>query len=355
MTSSMIFEKYKNLFNKELFQFFKNITKETNFYNNEFFSYIEEYVFSGGKRLRPLALILSYLQFKKFEKKILLPAIAIELYHTYTLILDDIMDEDEFRRNKPTIYKRLKEYYIVNFNDYTYTGSLFNKKSNRFATSFAIMLGNLTNILSKEAILISDYPDEIKLTAISIMEKTDKDIYFGQMSDVLFESMEYSDITQEKYIEMIKLKTGVLFGTSFELGALFSNRHDLMRELKNIGINAAIAFQLEDDIIDILGKKGHELGSDIKKGKRTLLMIKAFEKASDEEKKILNKFYIKKNLTKNEINKVINIFNKTGSIEYNKKLANTYINKARFILKKLNLNNSEILNFFLNQMINRRF
>ncbi len=358
MTFNQLLEKYKSLINETLEIYLDTSIRQlkTNeSFVRESYSLIKEYTFSGGKRIRPIAFILSYLASGgKEERRIFFPAAAIELQHTYSLILDDIMDEDELRRNKPTVYKKLKEYFLKKFKEETYNGSLFNRKSSRFSVSNGIMLGNITNILSKQAILKSDFNNETKIKALNIIEETEEKLYHGQMKDVL---MEYKkNISEEEYLEMIKQKTGALFEASFELGALFSGANEVKREiLKKIGLYSAIAFQIQDDIIDILGEKGHDLGSDIKKGKKTLLMIKALEKSSDRQKKILLDIYNKNSSDENEIKKVIGIMHDTGSIDYSRRLANAYLKIAEENASKLKLDilYSEIFKGYLDFMTKR--
>jgi geranylgeranyl pyrophosphate synthase len=186
-------------------------------YIREFYNLIREYS-KGGKRLRPLALLMAYTGCKG-NRDIFLPAISVELHHTYSLILDDIMDEDDSRRGKPSVHSMLRSFYLKKFKEKEYDGSLFNKKSSRFATSFAIMLGNITNLLSQKAIISSELPQNTKYAALKIMNHADFDIYHGQMMDLLTEEKEYDEAF---YLEMIRLKTAVLFGISFKLGALFA-------------------------------------------------------------------------------------------------------------------------------------
>jgi geranylgeranyl diphosphate synthase type I len=358
MTFQKISNEYLLKINNSLEFFFNNQIRNldsSETFIKECYSIMKEYTLNGGKRLRPLSLILSYLATGgKDERKIFLPAIAVELHHTYSLILDDIMDEDELRRNRPTVYKKIRDSFMKNFKDEDYQGSLFSKKSSRFAVSYAIMMGNLTNILSKKAILESDFSDTIKVKALRIVEEADEKIYHGQMLDILMEHKK--EFSEKKYLEMIKLKTAVLFGMTFELGALFSGTDDNTRHmLTEFGINSAIAYQIEDDIIDVLGDKGHELGSDIRKGKKTLLIIKTLEEANDSQKKFVSEAYGNQSANEDAIKKVIRIMKETKAVDYSRRLANNYIQTAKkFILGlKLDAYYKEVFLGFIDSMINR--
>jgi len=312
---------------------------------NYCYELIREYTLRGGKRLRPLAVVLSYMASGgKDEKKIYLPAIAVELHHTYSLILDDIMDEDELRRHKPTIYKQLKTYFLEKYSEENYEGSLFNKKSSRFSVSFAIILGNLTNILSKKILLNSEFTKDKIYDALKLIENVDQQIYHGQMLDLLFE---INKTNEKQYLDMIKLKTSVLFGLSFQLGSLFANADEYTQnEFKEVGINSALSFQIKHDILDLLGNKGHEFGADIRKGKRTLLMIKTLELVNNDQKKIINKIFCNEKATDNEINKLISIIKETGAMKHSQKLALQTNNQAKEILNKLKIS-SEFKQLFL--------
>ncbi|MBN2367501.1 polyprenyl synthetase family protein [Candidatus Woesearchaeota archaeon] len=347
--------KYKGLVNNELESFFSDMVLDT---SDSFISFcydvIKRYSLSGGKRLRPVSMILAYNACRGEDKKIILPALAIELHHTYSLILDDIMDEDETRRHNPTVYKIMKDYFLKNFQDQEYDGSLFSKRSSRFAASFGIMLGNITNILSKQLIVKSDFNEEMKYKALKLMEDTDRQIYHGQMLDVLMEHKQ--EVTEKHYLEMINLKTSVLFGLAFQLGSLFAGKDEHTQHMfREFGTISALSFQIQDDIIDLMGDKGHEQGSDIKKGKKTLLVIKALEKADDYQKKILMKIFGDSRADENAIMKVIGIMKDTGALDYARKFAISKNNDAKEILKRLDLDSyhkqifSEYADFLFNR------
>ena len=331
--------RYYDMINKALDTFLNRQLAEPTI--KTYYSMIKDYTMMGGKRLRPIALILSYLDCGgKDEKKILLPAIAVELHQSYTLILDDIMDEDDFRRGQPGINKKLRDFFLSNFKEEEYKGTLFNKKSSRFTVSTALMLGNICNILSKKAILDSDFDNDVKIKALKVIEDADEKICQGQMLDIL---MEHKAATEIEYFDMIKNKTAEFFGMCFELGAVFAGADDKRHMYKQVGINSAIAFQIQDDIIDVLGNKGHEFGSDIKKGKKTLLMIKTLEKANDDQKRFIMKI-IGKAASDEDIKKVVKIMHDTGAINYCRRLIKQYSEKAK---------ESGILRELVDVMINR--
>ncbi len=330
-------EKRKKEVNDMLVQFLSE-QRTNNDFLDKCYDVIREYTLRGGKRLRPVALLMAYESFKK-DNKALLASLAVELHHTYSLILDDIMDEDSLRRNKPTVHMLMQDFFKEG------DSNLFSSGKARYGVSFGIMLGNLTNIFSKRAIMQSDFSNEINYKSIRLMEKADELIYRGQMLDINFEVQQPRE---DEYMEMIKLKTAVLFGVSFQLGGLFAGKDEHIQDLLwNFGVNSAMAFQIQDDIIDITSGKGHDIGSDIKKGKNTLLIIKAMEKCSVSERKLLRQAK-----TETEIRKAIEIIHTTGAVEYCRKVADKKIREAKTLLN--NIEKKELFFGFADYMLSRK-
>lgn len=336
MNFKLFHEKYRTIVDKELELFLNKKIKGLEI--NEpiikyFYGLIKSYALNNAKRLRPVILILSYFASGgKDERKVMPAAVAIELLHTYTLILDDIMDEDEFRRNKPTIYYDLKKYFINNFGEEIYEGSLFAKKSSRFASSFAIMIANITRLLCNQSFKNLDFSENLVLKSIELMDKVDEKIYHGQMLDLLNE-LRYS--SEEQYLEMIELKTGELFGLATELGALFAGTNDDFRyKFKRLGINLALSFQIKDDLLNIC--EGKNFGSDIVKGKRTLLYIKCIERSNNDQKKLFTKYY-GKDVDDQVKKKLVKIMHELESVRYCNKLCESINNQAKKSLQELKL------------------
>ncbi len=297
------------------------LKKESSYLNDDFLKYsyslLQEYS-QGGKRLRPLCLMMSFDAFMG-RGNIMPVAVAIELYHTHTLILDDIMDEDNFRRDKPTIYNRLKQFYLKNFSEKK-SKALYQGNSSRFAASIGVMIGNITNIMARRLILNSDFSYELKNKALVKLEKADQEIYHGQILDMY---MENTKATEYQYLSMIHKKTAVLFGLCLELGALFAEKNENTQNImKTIGEKIGMSFQIQDDIIDISGKKGHEIGSDIKNNKKTLLMIKLLEKDS---------------LKTTNVKEIIKMMHDYGIVDYCRKKSLEISNEAKVLVDKLDI------------------
>ena len=210
----------------------------------------------GGKRIRPVLMLMSYNLYQEEVTRLYGPATGIEVYHNYTLLHDDLMDRADRRRGKETVHKV--------WNDNT-----------------AILSGDAMLVLAYQfmAQCPADYLKEVmdlfSLTALEICE--------GQQMDMDFELRK--DVKEEEYLEMIRLKTAVLLATSLKIGARLggSSLEDAER-LYDFGMNLGVAFQLKDDLLDVYGDTavfGKNIGGDILCNKKTYLLIKAFEHADE--------------------------------------------------------------------------
>ena len=217
----------------------------------------------GGKRTRPTLTLLGCQLFGTPGVKALNAALAVELFHNFTLIHDDIMDKAPLRRGKQTVHTKWDENIGILSGDV-----LFVEAYKRLSKHEVDVLPALLKVFSK--------------TAVEVCE--------GQQLDMDFE--ERDDVKIDEYIEMIRLKTSVLIGAALEMGAIIAKASEEdTQKIYNFGENVGIAFQLQDDILDLYAdsdKFGKQIGGDIKSNKKTFLLIKAFEMASDKQKDALN-------------------------------------------------------------------
>lgn len=244
------------------------------------------YVLSlGGKRIRPVLMLMAYNLYQEDVKSILGPATGIEVYHNYTLLHDDLMDRADKRRGKATVHKV--------WNDNT-----------------AILSGDAMLVLAYQfmaqcnADKLKEVMDLFSLTALEICE--------GQQLDIEFESRD--DVSEEEYIEMIRLKTAVLLAASLKTGALLAGASDEdMARLYDFGVQIGISFQLQDDLLDVYGDPkvfGKKIGGDILCNKKTYMLIKALQCADDAQKKELNRWLEAENYRPEEkIAAVTDIYN----------------------------------------------
>ncbi|MCT8336710.1 polyprenyl synthetase family protein [Methanoculleus sp. Afa-1] len=214
---------------------------------------------AGGKRLRPAVVILAADAVRKGSSDDLLPAaLSLELTHNFTLIHDDIMDGDAVRRGVPTVHTVWDE-------------------------PTAILAGDVLYAKAFEFICLSEAADAAKIRAVKMLARTCTDICDGQSMDMAFEKRE--DVTGMEYLEMVSKKTGVLYGASAAIGGILAGATAIQADaLYQYGVNSGIAFQIQDDLIDLLASSdvtGKDRASDIREGKQTLIAIRAREKGID--------------------------------------------------------------------------
>lgn len=274
---------------------------------------------SGGKRLRPFLLYQSCKIAGGDVEAIMPAAISIELIHNFTLVHDDIMDRDEFRRGVPTVHVL-------------------------WGVPLAILAGDL--LLSKAFEIFFECAASPKIDRNRIIDSAKKLAHAitivaeGQALDISFEGKLFSNlITEVDYLNMIYKKTATLIKISCEIGGLLG-MGDLstVEALSKYGENIGMAFQMHDDILGIIGDEktlGKPVGSDIRDGKCTLVLLHAAKNCDGNQKKILLKYYGKKDLTIFELNEVIDILNELGSINYVSSLAKNYVSLAKDSLNVL--------------------
>jgi geranylgeranyl diphosphate synthase type II len=286
----------------------------------------------GGKRLRPMLTMLSYSLYKEDVKSITPFAAAVEAFHNFTLMHDDIMDKAPLRRGKPTVHKK----WNVN-----------------------------TAILSGDVMLVKVYDMFLKLdpsklkAALEIFNKCAAEVCEGQQWDMEFETTD--NVTEAEYLHMIKLKTAVLLGFSLELGAILADAGDSDRKaLREFGINIGLGFQLKDDLLDAYAdpsKFGKQVGGDIIANKKTFLLIKALEKATGKDKKDLIQWMSGTRFNKKEkVSAVKAIFDSAGIPRDAEKKISHYFNRGFKSLEKLSCpsDKKQMLKAFTESLIERQ-
>ena len=355
MNFKNLLKEYKGVIDNELELFFdKKIKEMEDPFLRLNYSYAKDFVLHGGKRLRPISMIMAYNAVNgDDEKSIFIPSLSVELFHNSTLVHDDIMDEDELRRNHPTVHKEFKDWFLKNYSDSRNEGCLFSKASSGFAVSNAILCGNILLSLGYSALDMANKNSE---NALFVYNQAYNEVADGQIMDV---STSFNDVSEKKYFDIIAKKTAALFKASVEIGAILGGADKgQIESLSNYALQAALAFQIKDDLMDISQEmnKGHEFGSDIKQGKKNLLIIKALEFSDNKNKKIINNVLGKENASSEEINLVIELFKSTGAIDYANNLAKEKINLAKEHLKKAELNkeSSEFFSKLADYMVERK-
>ena len=248
-----------------------------------------KYVLSmGGKRIRPTLMLLAYNLYKENPEDILMNACALETYHNYTLLHDDLMDNADMRRGHLTVHKK--------WNNNT-----------------AILSGDSMLVLAFQRMMqcdtkhLKDILDLFTVTALEIGE--------GQQYDMEFETR--NDVKEEEYIEMIRLKTSVLLACALKIGAILADASaEDADNLYKFGEQIGLAFQLQDDYLDVYGDSkvfGKEIGGDITSNKKTYMLINAFNKANDAQRKELTRWVSARDFDRNEkVDAVTRLYNEIG-------------------------------------------
>lgn len=265
----------------------------------------------GGKRIRPVLMMMAYNLYKDNVSTVLPCATAIEMYHNYTLLHDDLMDRADMRRGKKTVHRV--------WDDNT-----------------AILSGDAMLVLAYQYICGSN-PVHLK-EILDLFSSTALQICEGQQLDMDFELR--CDVTEDEYIEMIRLKTAVLLASSLKIGAILGggSKKDLDL-LYNVGLYTGLAFQLKDDLLDVYGDPivfGKKQGGDILCNKKTFLLIKSLEIANDHQSFELNKWINASSyIPEEKIIAVKNIYDELGIKSLCEKKMRIYYEKALDSLGKI--------------------
>lgn len=292
-----------------------------------------EYVLSlGGKRIRPVLMLLSYQLYKENVDSILPQAAGIETYHNYTLLHDDLMDRADMRRNKPTVHKVWDE-------------------------NTAILSGDAMLVLAYQ--LMADCPDEYLKRVMDIFTRTALEICEGQQWDVEFETR--NDVTVPEYIEMIRLKTSVLLAAALKIGAVMGGAsEEEAQKLYDFGIKMGLAFQLQDDFLDVYGDPevfGKNIGGDILCNKKTFMLINALSLANEEQKAELDQWISCADYCPEEkIKAVTELYNQIGIGKICEEEINAYYAQGLSLLDSVSLSaeKKEELKTFVCHLMNRK-
>ena len=268
----------------------------------------------GGKRLRPALTLMSCEILSGDYKPALDAALAIEMFHNFTLMHDDIMDAASVRRGKTTVHKK-------------------------WDVNTAILSGDAMMILAYR--LFENYDGEVFKSIVSLFNKTAIEVCEGQQYDMDFETRK--SVTLKEYEQMISLKTAVLIGAALKMGAIIARSGKQVEdEVYNFGYQLGMAFQLQDDYLDTFGSDdfGKRIGGDIIENKKTYLYIKTLEKASDFDKQFLLSLYNSGNDEPDKIQTVTGLFKKYGVNEEIQHMIRKYTEKAFLIVEQMNIDAS---------------
>ncbi len=269
---------------------------------------------NGGKRMRPLLLLLGCKVFNDDVSSAIHPALGIEIFHNFTLLHDDIMDNAPLRRGKQTVHEK-------------------------WNSNVAILSGD--TMLAQAYREISRTGHGALPEVLSVFNRTTVEVCEGQQLDMNFEKRD--DVTIDEYLNMIRLKTAVLLGASLKIGAIVGEADAEQSELLySFGMNTGIAFQLQDDILDVYGnseKVGKQRGGDIIANKKTFLLLKAMEMASESQQMELTGWLASDGRDPSEkVNAVLNIYEQLRIRKHAEKKMDEHYAKAIENLSRVNGN-----------------
>lgn len=291
-----------------------------------------KYVLSiGGKRVRPVLMLLAYNMYKEDPEKILMPACALETYHNYTLLHDDLMDNADVRRGVPTVHRK-------------------------WDANTAILSGDSMLVLAYHRMLQCDADKQPEV--MSLFTETALEIGEGQQYDMEFENR--NDVTEAEYIEMIRLKTSVLLACALKIGAILAGASSEDADnLYKFGEQIGLAFQLQDDLLDVYGDPkvfGKAVGGDITCNKKTYMLINAFQRANDNQRAELERWVTAKDFDRNEkVAAVTDIYNQIGIRQICEEKINYYFEESKKYLAKVNVpdERKQILRQYTAEMMKR--
>ncbi|AAT43433.1 polyprenyl synthetase family protein [Picrophilus oshimae] len=332
----------KDKIEKELKNFFE---KKLDACDDENIRYVikelMEFTMNGGKRLRPIMMITGYSLFNDIDDNIIKASISIELAQSYLLIHDDIMDQSDMRRGRPSFHRSVE----TRLND------------PRNSMNIAIVAGDLIDSFSHEALLTSGFDIKNLISADYEFSKVIEDTGKGQLIDI-FSSLD-DEFSESRLMKLHYMKTArYTIEGPLVMGAMLAGNKKDIDYLRIYGKNIGIAFQIKDDILGLFGDEkqtGKSIKSDVNEGKKTLLMIKAYERSNN-----MIRDYIKTCLSSGDISdidfkKLKDIVVSTGSYDYSLKIMEDLISKGKSALKMVSGNEESkaMLEYLSDYILNR--
>ena len=293
-----------------------------------------KYVLSmGGKRIRPVLMLLGYGLYGEDYEQVLMPACGIETYHNYTLLHDDLMDHAEMRRGKPTVHCK-------------------------WNANAAILSGDSMLVLAYER--IAQCPAKYLASVLKVFTETALEIGEGQQYDMDFEQRD--DVIEAEYIEMIRLKTSVLLACALKIGAILGEAPTEDQEnLYKFGEQIGLAFQLQDDYLDVYGDPkvfGKTIGGDIMSNKKTYMLINAFSRANAQQRAQLQQWVHHPDAHSAEkVEAVTQLYNEIGVDQLAQAKINEYFQRSKQYLDAVNVDEQrkQELRQYALQMMNRAY
>jgi geranylgeranyl diphosphate synthase type I len=295
---------------------------------------VYSYLKHGGKALRPSVLLFACGAVGGNENYMIPAAAAVEIFHTWTIVHDDIIDRDNKRRGGPTVHEEFRKRSMAEL-------GYDEADAKHYGISIAILAGDMqqgwaVSMLSELALNDGINPRLILYLIGDFEMRVQGELIEGQVMDIQYSKIPIEDLNDDQIMKVMWKKTGVLYEFSGKAGAMLGlntldSKHPFVDAISTFTGKCGTAFQLQDDILGIVGdedKLGKPVGSDIKEGKRTIILSHAFKNASEDQKSKLSSVMGDQKATESEIKEAKNLLMDLEGIEYTKKLARSYIEDA---------------------------
>jgi geranylgeranyl diphosphate synthase type II len=291
-----------------------------------------KYVLSlGGKRIRPVLMLLGYNLWREHPEDILMPACGVETYHNYTLLHDDLMDNADLRRGHQTVHRR-------------------------WDANKAILSGDSMLVLAYQR--VAQVPADKLEQVLDLFTITALEIGEGQEYDMTFETR--NDVTEDEYIEMIRLKTSVLLACALKMGAILAGAPQAdVERLYRLGEQVGLAFQLQDDLLDVYGDPavfGKAIGGDITSNKKTYMLINAVNRANEKQRTELDRWILAREFDRAEkVAAVTRLYDEIGIRQLCEEKINYYFQQARQTLSEVSVpdDRKQRLSAYMDELLHR--
>ncbi|MHA1957617.1 MAG: polyprenyl synthetase family protein, partial [Candidatus Thorarchaeota archaeon] len=318
---------------KTLNGFFDSKIEEVGSYSTwhkMYYENVKEYIMRGGKRLRPVLVVLGYKTIKSDDvpENLYTAACSVEILHNGSLLHDDLIDHDETRRGGKTFHATYRDYYLEKSGNKT--------ASDDYGMTMAILGGDSLINMGAAAITAANLEPEVSAKLHEYYEFAFRNLVDG----VLLEMNMITDksATPETYLRMVRMKTAVLFDRSLMMGAAIAKASDSqLKALEEFGINVGKAFQVQDDILGSFGDEviiGKSASGDIREAKKTMLVFEVYERANHDQKKELDELLGKEGMTDEEVDRVRDMFRETGALEATQKRMSELLMSGQAALDK---------------------
>lgn len=309
---------------------------------------IRDFTISGGKRIRPILVMSAHDLFAEHNRNIAKAAASFEISQSYFLIQDDVMDQSSMRRGKSSFHIDAWRRFFNN-----------DPELRRIADNISIIAGDMAESYSHQVLLESDFPAERLLEANSELSKVFETTGEGQLVDVMSPFMEEFTATDLMRLHMWKTSNYTVAGP-LRMGTILSGNTDYMNEINSFGSLVGVAFQIQDDILGLFGDEktvGKSAKSDVNEGKRTLLMLKALENGSTDERKFIFDVLRSGNVSDQEFLRVRKIVEETGSLDFSVRISSMLVDRGKKYLEKINGDSKilDFLNWVADYLIKRKY